>query len=205
MSITICLFLSNNCICSIWLVQLTTTLSYGNESHASFLISFLENKKAQKPYDIWVFGVGIQIGCITWLHRWDFCRLRLLPSPVAWSKRVQSAASHPFLPALWGIAARKRYSIVLFATTSGLSLRARSPSRVHLQLAANIHAFGRHRKRKTILNRFSFTNPTSYARRIAIEDCEFKSQLRNQRKKAPCWVPLRWLRRWDLNLTTSGL
>ena len=23
------------------------------------------HKKAQKPYDIWVFGVGIQIGCIT--------------------------------------------------------------------------------------------------------------------------------------------
>ena len=112
MSITICLFLSNNCICSIWLVQQTTTFSYGNESHASFLISFLENKKAQKPYDIWVFGVGIQIGCITWLHRWDFCRLRLLPSPVAWSKRAQSAASHPFLPALWGIATRKRYLIV---------------------------------------------------------------------------------------------
>ena len=33
------------------------------------------------------------------------------------------------------------------------------------------------------------TNPTSYARRSAIADCEFKSHLRNQRKKAPCWVP----------------
>ena len=32
-------------------------------------------------------------------------------------------------------------------------------------LASSHSHFGRHRKRKTILNRFSFTNPTSYARR----------------------------------------
>ena len=66
---------------------------------------------------------------------------------------------------------------------------AQSPSRVAvyrlgalLTLGSARSRLGRHRKRKTILNRFPFANPTSYARRIAIADCEFKSRFGSKKK-----------------------
>ncbi len=50
-------------------------------------------------------------------------------------------------------------------------------------LASPHSHFGRHRKRKTILNRFSFTNPTSYARRHNPKDKSYRcASMRPKRK-----------------------
>ena len=53
---------------------------------------------------------------------------------------------------------------------------------------------------KTIFNRFHLRYP-----RPPPSVVEHRPHFRNQRKKDTFWCPFRWLRRWDLNLTTSGL
>ncbi len=50
-------------------------------------------------------------------------------------------------------------------------------------LASPHSHFGRHRKRKTILNRFSFTNPTSYARRHNPKDNSYRCASMQPKRK----------------------